>query len=113
MPLGEDAERYEVDILDGGDVVRTLAATTPSVTYTTAQQTTDFGSPQPGYAVRIYQLSASFGRGQARETIVHEYQHWNRHRALEPAALANCLATGVPHASSRKAARRNRACCAC
>ena len=70
VPLGEDAELYEVDILDGGDVVRTLAATTPSVTYTTAQQTADFGSPQTSYAVRIYQLSASYGRGQAREALV-------------------------------------------
>ncbi len=70
VPLGEDTERYEVDILDGGDVVRTLTATTPSVIYTTAQQTTDFGSPQTSYAVRVYQLGASYGRGQARETIV-------------------------------------------
>ncbi len=70
VPLGEDAERYEVDILDGGDVVRTLSATTPSVIYTTAQQTTDFGTPQASYAVRVYQLGASYGRGQARETIV-------------------------------------------
>ena len=35
VPLGEDAERYEVDILDGGNVVRTLTSTAPSVTYTT------------------------------------------------------------------------------
>jgi hypothetical protein len=70
VPLGEDTERYEADILDGGDVVRTLATTTPSVTYTTAQQIADFGSPQPSYAVRIYQLGASYGRGQAREALV-------------------------------------------
>jgi hypothetical protein len=70
VPLGEDAERYEVEILDGGDVVRTLTVTTPSVVYTTAQQTTDFGSPQTSYVVRVYQLGASYGRGQARETIV-------------------------------------------
>ena len=70
VPLREDAERYEVDILDGANVVRTLTATTPSFIYTTAQQTTDFGSPQANYAVRVYQLDASYGRGQARETIV-------------------------------------------
>jgi hypothetical protein len=70
VPLGEDREAYEIDILDGADVVRTLAATTPGILYTTAQQTTDFGAPQPSYAVRVYQLSATYGRGQAREAIV-------------------------------------------
>jgi len=70
VPLGEDLERYEVDILDGADVVRTLTADTPSVTYTSAQQTTDFGSPQASYAVRVYQLGAAYGRGQTREALV-------------------------------------------
>ena len=39
VPLGEDSERYEIDILDGSDVVRTLSATSPAATYTAAQQT--------------------------------------------------------------------------
>ena len=68
VPLGEDSERYEIDILDGSDVVRTLSATTPTVTYTAADQTADFGSPQSSVSVRIHQLSTTAGRGTPRST---------------------------------------------
>jgi hypothetical protein len=63
VPLNEEGERYEVDILDGSDVVRTIAVTAPAATYTAAQQTADFGSPQPSVAVKVYQISATVGRG--------------------------------------------------
>lgn len=64
VPLNEESERYEVDILDGANVARTIATTLPAATYTAAQQTADFGSPQPSIAVRVYQLSATVGRGR-------------------------------------------------
>src|SRR5581483_9581807 len=63
VPLNEESERYEVDILDGSDAVRTLSATSPAATYTAAQQTADFGSAQSSVAVRVYQISATVGRG--------------------------------------------------
>jgi hypothetical protein len=63
VPLGEESERYEIDILDGAAVKRTIVAATPSVTYTAADQTADFGSPQTALDVRIYQVSAVAGRG--------------------------------------------------
>ena len=63
VPLAEDTESYEVDILDGSDVVRTLACASPSLTYTAAEQTTDFGAPQSSIDLRVYQLSTVFGRG--------------------------------------------------
>ena len=63
VPLNEESERYEVDVLNGADVVRTLVATTPAVTYTSAEQTADFGSPQSAVAVKVYQISAAVGRG--------------------------------------------------
>ena len=59
VPLAEDEERYEIDILDGPDVIRTLTATTPSATYTAADQTADFGAPQSSISLRIYQLSTT------------------------------------------------------
>lgn len=65
VPLDEPAESYEIDILDGDDVVRTLTATTTTVEYTSAQQTTDFGSPQASVSVAIYQISSRVGRGHA------------------------------------------------
>jgi hypothetical protein len=70
VPLGEDQERYEIDILDGSTVVRTLTATSPSTTYTAAQQTTDFGAPQPSVSLRLYQLSATHGRGTPRDAVL-------------------------------------------
>jgi hypothetical protein len=66
VPLAEESERYEIDILDGTTVKRTLSATTPAATYTAADQTTDFGAPQSSIAVRVSQLSTTFGRGTPR-----------------------------------------------
>lgn len=63
VPLGEALEAYEVDIMNGGAVVRTLSVTTPSASYTAAQQTADFGSPQASIDMRIYQISNVVGRG--------------------------------------------------
>ncbi|MGE5510142.1 MAG: baseplate multidomain protein megatron [Bacteroidota bacterium] len=70
VPLGEESERYEVDILDGSTVKRTLTATSASVTYTAAQQTDDFGTPQPSYTLRVYQIAAGYGRGGPRQAVV-------------------------------------------
>ncbi|PKP68240.1 MAG: hypothetical protein CVT83_05950, partial [Alphaproteobacteria bacterium HGW-Alphaproteobacteria-5] len=69
VPLTEDAEAYEVDILDGATVKRTLAAATTSVVYTSAQQIADFGAelaPGDTLEVRIAQLSSLVGRGTER-----------------------------------------------
>ncbi len=63
VPLGESAERYEVDILAGVTVKRTIAITTASAAYTAAQQIADFGSPQAAVSVRVVQINPSFGRG--------------------------------------------------
>ncbi|SNX74955.1 putative tail protein [Cereibacter ovatus] len=66
VPLAEDLESYDVQILDGAVVKRTLTSTTTSVLYTAAQQTADWGAPlAPGQvlAIRIFQLSNRLGRG--------------------------------------------------
>ena len=66
MPLTEDLESYDVQILDGAAVKRTLTSATTSVLYTAAQQTADWGAPLgPGQtlAIRIFQLSNRLGRG--------------------------------------------------
>lgn len=70
VPLAEDAESYEVDVLDGETVVRTLTSTSPGVTYTAAEQIADFGSEQPGYDVRVYQMSGTYGRGTPRAAFI-------------------------------------------
>lgn len=70
VPLFEDLESYEVDILDGAIVKRTIPATSPRAGYTTAQQIADFGAPQASLSVRVYQMSAVWGRGTARAAVV-------------------------------------------
>ena len=69
VPLAEESERYEIDILSGVTVVRTLASAAPSATYTAAQQTADFGAPQAALTIRVFQLGA-LGRGTRREAVV-------------------------------------------
>jgi hypothetical protein len=66
VPLGEDSERYEIDILDGTTVKRTLSSNTPNAIYTAADQIADFGALQSSVDLRIHQLSAVLGRGTPR-----------------------------------------------
>lgn len=68
--LGEAAQAYEVDVMDGSTVKRTLTSVTPSVLYTSAMQVTDFGSTQSSVTVNIYQLSAVVGRGYKLEATL-------------------------------------------
>ncbi len=71
MPLAEELEAYEVEILDGPIVKRVLSTTTTSALYTTAQQTADWGAPlapDDTLEISIFQLSALVGRG-APKTI--------------------------------------------
>lgn len=65
VPLGEETESYEIDILAGSPqaVVRTLTATTTSVEYTAAQQTADGLTPGDPVDVAVYQMSGVVGRG--------------------------------------------------
>ncbi len=70
VPLNEPSEAYEVDVLDGQAVVRTLTASGPSVVYTAADQVSDFGSAQGSVDVVVYQMSDVVGRGTGRVATV-------------------------------------------
>jgi len=74
VPLGEEIEAYEVEILDPGSgpgqapptVKRVLSTDTTSAVYTAADQTADWGAPLEAgdtLDIRIFQLSALVGRG--------------------------------------------------
>lgn len=75
IPLFEDDEEYEIEILDApeGDVVRTVTElATAAYTYTAADQATDgFTAPLETLTVRIYQISAQVGRGFTREVTIN------------------------------------------
>ncbi len=70
VPLGETHERYEVDILNGPRVVRTISTTSPSTTYQSAEQTADFGTQPAAVRCIVYQISPSYGRGSGRAATV-------------------------------------------
>lgn len=66
-PMVDTFEDYEVDILDSGVPVRTLSVSgATELTYTAAQQTTDFGSPQSSIDVAVYQKNDYGIRGNAK-----------------------------------------------
>jgi hypothetical protein len=70
-PLSEAIERYEIDVMNGSTVVRTITVNdAQTASYTAADQTTDFGSPQSSLTVKIYQISAVVGRGFVRTATV-------------------------------------------
>lgn len=72
-PLGETTESYEVEVYSSAaftTLKRTLTSSTPSVTYTSAQQITDFGANQATLYLRIYQMSATVGRGYVLQATV-------------------------------------------
>ncbi len=70
VPLNEETEAYEVDVLDGATVVRTITAGSFPIAYSAADQVTDFGSVQSAIDIVVYQLSATVGRGYPTEATV-------------------------------------------
>ncbi|MDU9398022.1 phage tail protein [Pseudomonas sp. zfem003] len=69
-PVGETVESYEVDVMSGSTVKRTISVTTNAFTYSAADQVADFGSAQSSITFRIYQLSAVVGRGYPLEVTL-------------------------------------------
>lgn len=69
-PVGEATQEYEIDVMNGSAVERTITAVTPTFSYSAADQTTDFGSPQASITFRIYQLSGTVGRGYPYEVTL-------------------------------------------
>lgn len=71
-PLSEASESYAVEVWNASytTLVRTLTSSTPTVDYTSAQQVADFGSNQATVYLRVFQVSASAGRGSALQGTV-------------------------------------------
>lgn len=73
VPLDEAAELYELEILSGSTIVRTVTGLTASTfTYTAAMQAADgFTAPVASVKVRVYQISATVDRGFTHERTVN------------------------------------------
>lgn len=71
--LGESSEAYEIDILDPATsaVRRTIKGlVSATCTYSLAQQTADFGGMISTLSCKIYQISATVGRGMPGATSI-------------------------------------------
>lgn len=74
VPLNEDGQAYDVEILDTDNVTvkRTGTVTSNRFQYLTADQIADFGSTQSTVRLNIYQRSAQVGRGFVANVLINE-----------------------------------------
>lgn len=74
VPLDEPSEQYRVYVFTSAartSVARTEDVTSPTWTYTAAEQTTDFGTPQDEVHLSIYQITPTYNAlGHAAEATV-------------------------------------------
>lgn len=62
-PSGESEERYAVYIPSFAAAIRVIITSEPEAVYTAAQQTEDYGSPQPVIEAEVCQVSPEYGLG--------------------------------------------------
>jgi hypothetical protein len=72
--MSETTELYEVDIFSDSTyttVLRTVTGlTTPAMTYSAADQVTDFGSVQATIYIEVFQISSVTNRGFGAKGVV-------------------------------------------
>jgi hypothetical protein len=71
VSLGEEAERYVVEVLDGAVVKRRVEVESAAFVYDAGMQAADWGGAAPGaLGVRVAQVSPRFGVGRWRGAMV-------------------------------------------
>lgn len=70
LAVGEQDIEFEIDVIAGGNVVRTITVNATSAEYTAAQQTADGLTPGDPVTVDVYQISDSRGRGLPRRATI-------------------------------------------
>lgn len=70
VPLGENTEAYIVRIMNGDTVVRSINASTNTVTYSAAQQTADWGFLKTSINFEVAQVSSEVGEGYPAEYTI-------------------------------------------
>ncbi len=71
VPLSEDSERYQLQVMNGANVGRSWSTSAPQQFYSSAEMLADFGAPPATLSLRVAQVSASFGAGTILEGIVN------------------------------------------
>jgi hypothetical protein len=69
-PLGFAAEAYRIEVLDGGDVVRTVETSSAAYTYAAADQTADFGSLPGSLQLRVAQTGDNGAAGLNKQLTI-------------------------------------------
>ncbi|MEI6573835.1 MAG: glycoside hydrolase/phage tail family protein [Alphaproteobacteria bacterium] len=67
IPMDQSQEAYEIEVLDGSRIVRTLSTTTTVALYTAKDEMIDFSSRRSSLNFRIYQIGDGVGRGYPAE----------------------------------------------
>jgi GTA TIM-barrel-like domain/Putative phage tail protein len=70
VPLNEETESYVADILSGATVKRRFGLATPSLLYGNSDEIADFGSAQGAIRLRVSQVSAAAGPGEAADQLL-------------------------------------------
>ncbi len=71
VPLSEENESYQVQVMNGATVVRSWTPATPQQFYSTTEMLADFGVMPASFNLKVAQVSASFGAGTQLEGIVY------------------------------------------
>jgi len=58
VPMSETSEAYDLEILAGATVKRSLQVVAPTFSYTAAMQVADFGGAVSTLSIRLYQIGA-------------------------------------------------------
>lgn len=69
-PLGAPTEGYVLEVLGGGEIVRSESVAFPSFIYSAADQTSDFGALPPSLHIRVAQLGESGATGLNTELTI-------------------------------------------
>ncbi|CAN7644692.1 glycoside hydrolase/phage tail family protein [Rhizobium sp. LjRoot30] len=70
IPLDEPEERYRLEILSGGTVVRQVETTAAAYLYGAATEMGDFGTAQSGFSIRVRQMGRKVAQGLAATAYV-------------------------------------------
>lgn len=73
LPMSEDTQSYELEFWNTAGTIQyggTKTSTSQTYSYTAASQTTDSATPGQSFLVKIYQMSATVGRGYEGSEII-------------------------------------------
>ncbi len=72
VPLGESAESYVLDIMNGPAVVRSFTTATPQQFYPAFDVIADFATIPKSITYRVAQVSAAYGNGTFAQRTIHD-----------------------------------------